>query len=83
MAINDLLDVNHLAYLLKYDSVHGRFDGTVEVENGHLVVNGKTVRVTAERDPKHLKWDPVNTAVVAACTGIFTTLETAQAHIDA
>ena len=83
VAINDLLDVNHLAYLLKYDSVHGRFDGTVEVENGHLVVNGKTVRVTAERDPKNLKWDAVNTDVVADCTGIFTTLETAQAHIDA
>ena len=83
VAINDLLDVSHLAYLLKYDSVHGRFDGTVEVENGHLVVNGKTVRVTAERDPKNLKWDAVNTDVVADCTGIFTTLETAQAHIDA
>tara|TARA_R110002012_G_scaffold81945_2_gene207335 strand:+ start:12662 stop:13663 length:1002 start_codon:yes stop_codon:yes gene_type:complete len=83
VAINDLLDVNHLAYLLKYDSVHGRFNGTVEVENGHLVVNGKTVRVTAERDPKNLKWDAVNTDVVADCTGIFTTLETAQAHIEA
>lgn len=83
VAINDLLDVNHLAYLLKYDSVHGRFDGTIEVENGHLVVNGKTVRVSAERDPKNLKWDDVKTDVVADCTGIFTAMESAQAHIDA
>ncbi|GAB4163800.1 MAG: type I glyceraldehyde-3-phosphate dehydrogenase [Winogradskyella sp.] len=83
VAINDLLDVEHLAYLLKYDSVHGRFDGTVEVKDGHLVVDGKTVRVTAERDPKNLKWDEVGTDIVAECTGIFTTLETAQYHIDA
>lgn len=83
VAINDLLDVEHLAYLLKYDSVHGRFNGTVEVENGHLVVNGKTVRITAERDPKNLKWDEVGADIVAECTGIFTTLETAQYHIDA
>ncbi|RNC87244.1 MAG: type I glyceraldehyde-3-phosphate dehydrogenase [Winogradskyella sp.] len=82
VAINDLLDVNHLAYLLKYDSVHGRFDGTVEVENGHLVVDGKTIRVTAERDPKNLKWDEAGADIVAECTGIFTTLETAQYHID-
>ena len=83
VAINDLLDVEHLAYLLKYDSVHGRFDGTVEVKDGHLIVDGKTIRVTAERDPKNLKWDEVDTDVVAECTGIFTTLETAQYHIDA
>ncbi|WP_340077539.1 type I glyceraldehyde-3-phosphate dehydrogenase [Leptobacterium sp. I13] len=83
VAINDLLDVEHLAYLLKYDSVHGKFEGTVEVKNGGLIVNGKTVRVTAERDPKNLKWDAVGAAVVAECTGIFTTLETAQSHIDA
>ncbi|GMN08332.1 type I glyceraldehyde-3-phosphate dehydrogenase [Croceitalea sp. MTPC5] len=82
VAINDLLDVEHLAYLLKYDSVHGRFDGTVEVQDGHLVVNGKTVRITAERDPKNLKWDEVGADLVAECTGIFTTLETAQYHID-
>jgi glyceraldehyde 3-phosphate dehydrogenase len=82
VAINDLLDVEHLAYLLKYDSVHGRFDGTVEVKDGHLVVDGKTVRVTAERDPKNLKWDEVGADVVAECTGIFTSLETAQYHID-
>lgn len=83
VAINDLLDVEHLAYLLKYDSVHGRFDGDVEVKEGNLVVNGNTVRITAERDPKELKWDAVGADVVAECTGIFTTLDTAQYHIDA
>ncbi|MCD2258872.1 type I glyceraldehyde-3-phosphate dehydrogenase [Psychroserpens luteolus] len=83
VAINDLLDVEHLAYLLKYDSVHGNFDGTVEVKDGHLVVDGKTVRVTAERDPKNLKWDEVGAEVIAECTGIFTTLETADYHIQA
>lgn len=82
VAINDLLDVEHLAYLLKYDSVHGKFDGTVAVKDGHLIVNGKTVRITAERDPKSIKWDAVGADVVAECTGIFTTLETAQYHID-
>ena len=83
VAINDLLDVEHLAYLLKYDSVHGRFDGTIEVKNGNLVVDGKTIRVTAERDPKNLKWDAVGAEVVADCTGIFTTMETANYHIEA
>ena len=83
VAINDLLDVEHLAYLLKYDSVHGNFDGTVEVKDGHLVVDGKTVRVTAERDPKNLKWDEVGAEVIAECTGIFTTLDTADYHIQA
>lgn len=83
VGINDLLDPEHLAYLLKYDSVHGKFNGTVEVKDGHLVVNGKTIRVTAERDPQDLKWGEINTDVVAECTGIFTTLATAQAHIDA
>ncbi|TXD84123.1 type I glyceraldehyde-3-phosphate dehydrogenase [Subsaximicrobium wynnwilliamsii] len=83
VAINDLLDVDHLAYLLKYDSVHGRFDGTIEVKDGHLVVNGKTVRVTAEKDPKNLKWDEAGADVVAECTGIFTTMETADYHIQA
>ncbi|MBW8244177.1 type I glyceraldehyde-3-phosphate dehydrogenase [Muricauda oceani] len=82
VAINDLLDVEHLAYLLKYDSVHGNFDGTVEVKDGNLVVNGNTIRITAERDPKNLKWDAVGAAVVAECTGIFTTLDMAQSHID-
>ena len=81
VAINDLLEVSHLAYLLKYDSVHGRFNGTVEVVNGELIVNGKKIRVTAEKDPSTLKWDEVGVDVVAECTGIFTTLETANAHI--
>ncbi len=83
VAINDLLDVEHLAYLLKYDSVHGNFDGTVDVKDGHLVVDGKTIRITAERDPKNLKWNEVNVDVVAECTGIFTTLDTADYHIQA
>lgn len=84
VAINDLLDVDHLAYLLKYDSVHGRFAGKVEVKDGKLYVNDKYIRVTAERDPKLIKWDDkdVDVDVVAECTGIFTTLETAQYHID-
>ena len=82
VAINDLLDVEHLAYLLQYDSVHGKFDGTVKVKDGNLVVNGKTVRITAERDPKNLKWDAVGADIVAECTGIFTNLEKAQYHID-
>jgi glyceraldehyde 3-phosphate dehydrogenase len=81
VAINDLLDVDHLAYLLKYDSVHGRFSGKVEVKDGKLFVNDKNIRVTAEKDPAVLKWDEVGVDVVAECTGIFTTLETAQAHI--
>ncbi len=82
VAINDLLDVEHLAYLLEYDSVHGKFDGTIEVKDGNLVVDGKTIRVTAERDPKNLKWDEAGADVVAECTGIFTTLETANYHIE-
>ena len=81
VAINDLLDVDHLAYLLKYDSVHGRFAGKVEVKDGKLFVNDKHIRITAERDPSTLKWEEVGVDVVAECTGIFTTLETAQAHI--
>lgn len=82
VAINDLLDVEHLAYLLKYDSVHGTVDALVEIVDGQLVVDGKTVRITAERDPKNLQWDVVGATVVAECTGIFTTLAMAQSHID-
>ena len=83
VGINDLLDVDHLAYLLKYDSVHGRFDGTVEIKNGNLVVNGNEIRITAERNPEDLKWDAVGAEVVLDCTGIFTSLEGAQKHITA
>lgn len=82
VAINDLLNVEHLAYLLEYDSVHGKFDGTVEVKDGHLVVNGKAIRITAERNPKNLKWNEVGAEIVAECTGIFTTMEKAHSHID-
>ena len=82
VGINDLLDVNHLAYLLKYDSVHGKYDGTVEVEGNKLVVTGQTIRITAERDPAAIGWGTVDTDVVAECTGIFTTLEKAQLHVD-
>ena len=82
VAINDLLDVNHLAYLLKYDSVHGNFKQNVEVKEGKLYVNDTYIRVTAEKDPVNLKWDEVGAEVIADCTGIFTTLEKAQAHID-
>ena len=74
VGINDLLDVDYIAYLLKYDSVHGTFKGDVKVENGHLVVDGKKVRITAEKDPNNLKWNEVHADVVAECTGIFTTL---------
>ena len=81
VAINDLLDVDHLAYLLKYDSVHGRFAGKVEVKDGNLFVNDKHIRVTAERNPENLKWNEVAVDVVAECTGFFTTIETAKGHI--
>ncbi len=83
VAINDLLDVDHLAYLLKYDSVHGKYKGTVEVKDGHLVVDGKTIRVTAERNPEDLKWDAVGAEIVIDCTGIFTTIESASTHLKA
>ena len=82
VAINDLLDVEHLAYLLKYDSVHGTVDASIEVADGQLIVDGKPVRITAERDPKNLQWDAIGATIVAECTGIFTTLDMAQSHID-
>ncbi|ARN76889.1 type I glyceraldehyde-3-phosphate dehydrogenase [Nonlabens spongiae] len=83
VAINDLVDVEQLAYLLEYDSVHGRYGGSIEIKDGNLIVDGVEVRVTSERDPKNLKWDEVGVDVVADCTGIFTDLDNAQAHIDA
>ncbi|GAA4231026.1 type I glyceraldehyde-3-phosphate dehydrogenase [Postechiella marina] len=83
VGINDLLDVDHLAYLLKFDSVHGQFDGTIETKDGNLIVNGNTIRVTAERNPEDLKWDAVGADVVLDCTGIFTTLDKAEAHLKA
>ncbi len=83
VAINDLLDAEYMAYMLKYDSTHGRFNGTVEVKDGHLVVNGKTIRVTAERDPANLKWNEVNVDVVAEATGLFLDDATARKHITA
>ncbi|WP_454945095.1 type I glyceraldehyde-3-phosphate dehydrogenase [Capnocytophaga granulosa] len=83
VGINDLQDVEYIAYLLKYDSVHGTFPLDVKAENGHLVVDGKTIRITAEKDPNNLKWNEVGADVVLECTGIFTTLEKAQAHLNA
>ncbi|WP_119395913.1 type I glyceraldehyde-3-phosphate dehydrogenase [Salinibius halmophilus] len=83
VAINDLIDVDYMAYMLKYDSTHGRFNGTVEVVDGNLVVNGKTVRVTAERNPEALAWGDAGVDVVAEATGIFLTDETARQHITA
>ena len=82
VGINDLLDVNHLAYLLKYDSVHGNYHGTIEVDGSNLVVDGKIIRITAERDPRAIGWGNLKTDVVAECTGIFTNLEKAQSHIE-
>ncbi len=83
VGINDLLDVNYLAYMLKYDSVHGQFEGTVEVKDGKLVVNGNAIRITAEKDPSALKWGDIGAEVVVESTGFFLTKETAQKHIDA
>jgi glyceraldehyde 3-phosphate dehydrogenase len=82
VAINDLLEVEHLAYLLKYDSVHGQFDGKVEVKDCKLYVNDTYIRITAEKDPVQIKWNEVDAEIIAECTGIFTTLEKAQYHID-
>jgi glyceraldehyde 3-phosphate dehydrogenase len=81
VAINDLLDVEYLAYLLKYDSVHGRFNGTVEVKDGNLVVNGQSIRITADRNPENLKWDEAGAEYVIESTGFFLTKEKAGLHI--
>jgi glyceraldehyde 3-phosphate dehydrogenase len=83
VGINDLVEPDYMAYMLKYDSTHGQFKGTIAVEGGHLVVNGKTIRVTAEKDPANLKWGEVGAEVVIESTGLFLTQDTAQKHIDA
>jgi glyceraldehyde 3-phosphate dehydrogenase len=83
VAINDLLEPDYLAYMLRYDSVHGRFDGEVSVDGDHLVVNGQRIRLTQERDPANLKWDAVGAEVIIESTGLFLTKETCQKHLDA
>ncbi|MDO6567644.1 type I glyceraldehyde-3-phosphate dehydrogenase [Alteromonas sp. 1_MG-2023] len=83
VAINDLLDTDYIAYLLKYDSTHGLFDGEVTVDNNDLVVNGKTIRITSEKNPSDLKWNEVDVDVVVESTGLFLTKETAAKHIEA
>ena len=83
VAINDLLDVEHLAYLLKYDSVHGKLNDQISTKENCLIVNGNEIRVTAEKNPLDINWGELNVDVVAECTGIFTTMDKAQLHIDA
>jgi len=83
VGINDLIDIDYMAYMLKYDSTHGRFNGTVEVEGGQLIVNGKVIRVSAVRNPEELKWDEIDVDVVVESTGLFLTDETARKHITA
>ena len=83
VAINDLLEPEYLAYMLQYDSVHGRFKGTVKVEGGNIIVNGKTIRLTQERDPANLKWNEVGADIVIESTGLFLDKVTAQKHLDA
>lgn len=83
VGINDLIDVDYIAYMLKYDSTHGRFDGDVEVKGGKLIVNGKEIRVTSEKNPADLKWDAVGAEYVVESTGLFLTKEKAQGHIQA
>jgi len=83
VAINDLLEPDYLAYMLKYDSVHGRFNGDVAVDSGNMVVNGKKIRLTAERDPANLRWSDVGADIVIDCTGFFLTTESCQAHLKA
>lgn len=83
VGINDLLDIDYMAYMLKYDSTHGRFNGTVEVKNGKLIVNNKAIRVTSERDPANLKWDEIGVDVVAESTGLFLDDASARKHIKA
>ncbi len=83
VCVNDLLEISHLAYLLKYDSVHGPFEGSVEVSNDKLIINGKPVKITAEKDPSKIDWSGMEVDVVAECTGIFTSLESSSLHLQA
>lgn len=83
VGINDLLDVEYMAYLLEFDSVHGRFDGEISVDGNHLVVNGNRIRVTSERDPEKLQWNAIEAEVIIECTGVFLTTELANKHIAA
>jgi len=83
VAINDLIDVDYMAYMLRYDTVHGKFDGTIAIKDGNLVVNGNVIRVTAEKNPAALKWDEVGAEYVVESTGLFLTKETAETHITA
>lgn len=83
VGINDLIDVDYMAYMLRYDSTHGRFNGDIMVENGNLIVNGKTIRVTSEKQPANLKWGDINAEYIIEATGLFLTKEKAQGHLDA
>jgi glyceraldehyde 3-phosphate dehydrogenase len=83
VGINDLLDVDHLAYLLKYDSVHGKYQGEIAVKDGHLIVDGRTIRVSSERNPENLKWNEINAEIVIDSTGIFKEVDSASAHLKA
>lgn len=83
VGINDLLDVDYISYMLRYDTVHGKFDGTVEVKDGKLIVNGNLIRVTSEKDPANLKWNEIEAEYVVESTGLFLTKEKAQSHITA
>jgi glyceraldehyde 3-phosphate dehydrogenase len=83
VGINDLIEVDYMAYMLKYDSTHGVFKGTIEVKDGKLVVNGKSIRITAEKDPANLKWNEIGADYIVESTGLFLTQETGQKHIDA
>lgn len=83
VGINDLIDVDYMAYMLKYDSTHGQFKGSIEIKDGKLVVNGNAIRVTAEKDPANLKWNEVGAEYVVESTGLFLTIDTAQKHIQA
>ena len=80
--INDLLEIEHLAYLLKYDSVHGSFDGSVEISNNNLIVNGNTIKITSEKNPELIKWGDMGVDIVAECTGLFTTKEKSNLHLN-